>query len=125
MSFVILRRTARRRAAVSPLRSRYTVGCPAPDRVVEIILAVPKELLIRDLDRLRAELAASHELDAATRESLATLAEDIERILGQDQEAEQSLLDRARAAALQFEAEHPRLARALSEITDTLAKLGI
>lgn len=86
---------------------------------------MPKELLIRDLDRLRAELAASHELDAATRESLATLAEDIERILGQDQEAEQSLLDRARAAALQFEAEHPRLARALSEITDTLAKLGI
>lgn len=96
-----------------------------PIRPTRSYLAVTKEVLIRDLDRLRAELAASGELDSATRQSLATLAEDIERILGEGHSPEDSLPDRLRAAASQFEAEHPRLARTLSEITDTLAKLGI
>jgi len=86
---------------------------------------VARDALNRDLQRLREELAENRELDPDTRASLAVLAEDIERVLGEEHAREQSLPDQVRAAASQFEAEHPRLARILSELTDTLAKLGI
>jgi len=87
--------------------------------------AVPRNALQNDLERLRAELAATRELDPETRASLATLAEDIEQLLAAGVQEEHTIPERLRAAALQFEAEHPRLARILTDVTDALAKLGV
>jgi len=76
------------------------------------------------LEALRRELAAAERLDGETRAQLDRLAEEIDEVLGADEPDFGSLRERAAAAALRFEAEHPRFARVLSDVTDTLAKLG-
>jgi hypothetical protein len=64
-------------------------------------------------------------MDAETRALLAHIASDIERVLAQDAPEDAGLADRLETATVKFEASHPKLARALSEVTDALAKLGI
>ena len=82
-----------------------------------------------NLDQLHEALAAAQNLDAETREQLAEVAAQIERILAKTEaraEVDHSAArDEVEATALRFEAEHPNFARILSDITDTLAKLGI
>ncbi len=54
------------------------------------------------------------------------MSRDIERVLDEEDDVDKaSIVARVEAAALDFEASHPRLARFLGEITDTLAKLGV
>lgn len=84
-----------------------------------------KETLKRNLTRLHDELASSDSLDPETRALLAHLADDIERVLAEEPHDTEHLRSRIESAAWQFEASHPALARTLSELTDTLAKLGI
>lgn len=87
---------------------------------------MPKEDLKRQLDRLRAELDDAPELDADTRSTLEALASDIERTLDEQADAEpHTVRERFQDATLRFEAEHPRFARVLGEITDALAKIGV
>ncbi|HEX6999733.1 MAG TPA: DUF4404 family protein [Gammaproteobacteria bacterium] len=84
-----------------------------------------KESLRKHLDQLHAELASAERLDPETRASLQALADDIERLLAADSSESRSLLDRLEAASMKFEAEHPNLARIMSEVTDALAKIGV
>jgi len=83
-----------------------------------------REDLKRQLERLRAELADAPELDADTRAALEALASDIERTL-EGHAGPHSMRERFEDATLRFEAEHPRFARVLGEVTDALAKIGV
>ncbi|HEY7671514.1 MAG TPA: DUF4404 family protein [Gammaproteobacteria bacterium] len=73
---------------------------------------------------LRRELAAAKALDPDTRKLLDALAEDIDGALDTGEPDYKSLRKRVEGATLKFEAAHPRFASILSDITDTLAKLG-
>ena len=86
---------------------------------------MPKEDLKRQLDRLHDELASTTNLDDETRALLEHLARDIERTLEGQPDAPHSVRERIEGATLRFEAEHPRFARMLSEVTDALAKIGV
>ncbi|HEX7082014.1 MAG TPA: DUF4404 family protein [Gammaproteobacteria bacterium] len=81
--------------------------------------------LKRHLGRLHDELAAAKTLDAETRAQLEAVAADIERTLEGRHEAPHSVRERIERVTLRFEAEHPRLAGVLSEVTDALAKIGV
>jgi hypothetical protein len=85
------------------------------------------ETLRRNLDRLHEELASGRALDPETREMLETVANDIERTLRGEHDADsvRERLDRLEGAALRFEAEHPSFARVLTEVTDALTKIGV
>jgi preprotein translocase subunit SecA len=86
-----------------------------------------QQTLKQQLSRLHEELASGESLDPETRELLARVSRDIERVLDEeDVDVDRaSIMARVETAALDFEASHPRLSRFLSEITDTLAKLGV
>jgi hypothetical protein len=86
---------------------------------------MPKTSLQAHLDQLRRELADAEQLDRDTRALLVEVAEDIDQILEESAPNYDSLRGRIEAAAVRFEAEHPRFAGIMSDITDTLAKLGI
>jgi hypothetical protein len=87
--------------------------------------SVPREDLKRQLDQLHAELAATPELDREMRTMLEAVASDIERALEGRHEAPHTVRARVEDATVRFEAEHPRFARVLSEVTDALAKIGV
>jgi hypothetical protein len=86
---------------------------------------VPRDTLQRNLDRLHQELANTESLDRETRELLAQVAADIERVLADEGAGSGDIGARVQTAALRFEADHPKLSQALSEVTDALAKLGV
>ncbi|HLF10610.1 MAG TPA: DUF4404 family protein [Gammaproteobacteria bacterium] len=79
------------------------------------------------LDRLHRELVSARSLDPETRKLLETIARDIEQALHgkHDTQSLREPLQRIETATLRFEAEHPALSRILSEVADTLAKIGV
>lgn len=83
------------------------------------------QALKSNLEALRAELKSADNLDPGTRDQLSELADEIESILDETASDHESTRQRTEDAALRFEAEHPRFASLLSEVTDALAKLGI
>lgn len=86
---------------------------------------MPRQALEAQLSQLREELAETETLDSKTRELLSEVADEIEQVLGEDTGDNASARERLETAAYKFEAEHPRFAAILGEISDTLAKLGI
>lgn len=62
-------------------------------------------------------------MDPQTRAMLEEVARDIEGVL--EGGADDSVRGRIEGAAVRFEAEHPSFARLLTEVTDTLAKIGL
>jgi hypothetical protein len=86
---------------------------------------MPRPSLKAHLDQLRRELADAEQLDHDTRALLVEVAEDIDQILEETAPNYDSLRERIEAAAVRFEAEHPRFSGILGDITDTLAKLGL
>lgn len=86
---------------------------------------MPKKALAMNLERLHAELSTLESLDDETRASLAEVAADIERILGESNAQHTSLPEKIEALTVRFEASHPKLAGVLSEVADALAKVGI
>jgi hypothetical protein len=86
---------------------------------------MPKQSLKSQLDQLRDELADANSLDDDTRALLVEVADEIDVILDETDPNYRSLRERIDAATVRFEAEHPRFAGILSDITDTLAKLGL
>lgn len=87
---------------------------------------MPRDTLKQQLTQLHDELATGESFDPETRELLSRVSRDIERVLDEDDDVDNaSIVDRVESTALEFEVSHPRLARFLSEITDTLAKLGV
>lgn len=86
------------------------------------------------LTRLKDELARSQGVDASLRQALASLDEDIQRVLaeppapadsaavdGEDTE----LTAMARELETRLEADHPYLVGTLRELVDRLGKMGI
>lgn len=86
---------------------------------------MPRQTLRHHLEQLRHELNAREQLDDRTRELLATLADEVEEMADNHEDRPHSPRERIESAALEFEAEHPTLARILREVGDTLAKLGV
>lgn len=77
------------------------------------------------LAELHQELQAAQSIDPDSRRLLEQLLEDIRPIIGQGRAAAGFPVGELREAALRLEAEHPRLAAALGQLGDALAKLGI
>lgn len=90
---------------------------------------MPKKALQKHLAELHDELAAAGDLDPTLRRQLRDVADDIEALLGTSPPpttvTEPQLQERIRLATVEFEAEHPRLARVMNDVADTLTKLGI
>ena len=91
---------------------------------------MPEKALQRHLADLHDELAAAGDLDPGLRRQLRDVADEIEALLGASQNAvtspaEAQLQARIRRATVEFEADYPRLARVMSDVADTLTKLGI
>ena len=87
---------------------------------------MPRTALREELETLRNELAEGPDLDAESRELLAGLAADIERVLEDDAAAgEVPLAEQLADAAERFEASHPRLTALVGRIANALSNLGI
>lgn len=79
--------------------------------------------LLADLHR---ELSGATSIDPESRKMLDQVLADIRELTGKaPDEAEEGATAQLQEAALRLEAEHPRLAAALGQLGDTLAKLGI
>ena len=83
-----------------------------------------EESLRAHVARLRAELAAAHDLDGDTKEELHRLARAVEGALehpGMAATVRERLSDRLR----ELEVSHPRLSSTIGNLVDTLAFYGI
>ena len=83
------------------------------------------------LKKLHEELENTEEVEAETLALVRQLDSDIHQLVqpaaptGDSAESPEAVLDRARQLRNQFAANHPVAERFVSEIMDTLAKLGI
>jgi hypothetical protein len=79
--------------------------------------------LLTDLHR---ELSGASSVDPESRRMLDQVLKDIRELTGRAaHEVPEGATAQLQEAALRLEAEHPRLAAALGQLGDTLAKLGI
>jgi predicted component of type VI protein secretion system len=89
---------------------------------------VPRQRLRDDLERLQEELERSPGVDPQARALVSEIARDVEALLdstgGSERETE-SLVERLRSAAGDFEESHPALTAVVGRIADALAALGI
>jgi len=76
------------------------------------------------LAELHARLKQARTLDPEARKMLATVSQDIEQALADD-DAGSVATEPVEALAVRFEADHPSLAGVLRQIMDTLGKAGI
>lgn len=93
---------------------------------------MPESDLNTLLVTLHQELSSASDVDEPTRQLLKTVAADIASVLDQDsgsagqQDKESDVGSHTlKQMAVEFEAEHPRLARTLNEVADSLARIGI
>ncbi len=87
-----------------------------------------KEQLQKTLEELHEELSTIDSIDGSSRALLDQLMVDIQSVISKNKpEAEEQAYATAQleAAAVKFKSEHPKLAMTLSEVVDTLGKLGI
>jgi hypothetical protein len=86
-----------------------------------------KQRLNKLLEDLHTELSSADALDDQAKEQLRDIAREIEGAVGPDEDKGMGAeaMNQLEEAAVDFQSEHPRLAGILSQITDTLAKLGI
>ena len=86
-----------------------------------------KQRLNQLLEELHSELSGADALDDDAKEQLRDIARQIEDAVGpeDDKSLGSDALDQLEEAAVDFQTEHPRLAGILTQITDTLGKLGI
>jgi hypothetical protein len=89
---------------------------------------MPREKIRALLSELHQELEAGTDIDAATKDSLRGALDEIQTAIGAD-DVGPPVIDEVQTqlgeSAVEFQAEHPRVARLLSEVADTLGKLGI
>jgi len=89
---------------------------------------MPREQLRKLVNQLHDELDGTREVDEESRRLLGELTGDIEALVGEQPSApeeHESALERAEEAAVDFEAEHPRVSGILREIMGALSRLGI
>jgi hypothetical protein len=84
-----------------------------------------RDALRENLRKLHSELASVEELDEDLHTLLRQVADDIEKMLGDEAVEAHSVRARLEDAAVKFEADHPRLAGILGELADRVTKLGI
>ncbi len=82
----------------------------------------PIDLQLQELHR---HLASLPEASPSTREQLLIIMADINRLLDNSAEQEQTPSEAVESLAAQFDAEHPSLSAALRNIIDNLGKAGI
>ncbi len=78
--------------------------------------------LLADLHR---ELSGANAVDPESRKMLDQVLRDIQQLSPATNPVPDGATAQLQEAALRLEAEHPRLASALGQLSDTLAKLGI
>ncbi len=88
---------------------------------------MPDKNLTELLEQLRGELDNTKAVDEKGRELLRGLNADIEEFLNRsdDVESDDSLLERLQESVDYFEATHPRLTTALSQMLNILNNAGI
>lgn len=77
------------------------------------------------LAELHRELSSTTRVDPESRRMLEQVLEDIRQLTPEQDGSAGDLTAQLREAALRMEAEHPRLAGALGQLGDVLAKMGI
>jgi hypothetical protein len=89
-------------------------------------VVMEKARLRRLLEDLHRELSGATAVDPDSRRMLDQVLRDIQHLTGETPgEVPDGATAQLREAALRIEAEHPRLASALGQLSDALAKLGI
>ena len=83
-----------------------------------------RERLHKTLATLHAELEDGAHLDDEDRILLETVAGDVQRALD-EAEQDETLRGRIEQLATEFEARHPRTALLLTEMVETLSRMGI
>lgn len=74
---------------------------------------------------IRQDIRQPGELDDATRASVDARLAEAQAILAEAADNDEPLNDQVTRMASEFEAEHPKAARLLESVADTLSKLGI
>ena len=82
-----------------------------------------EDSILRQLRKLQSELQRAPVRDAAMRERLRELADEIEQVLEGGERA--GLTERLQGSVAVFEAEHPDLALLTARVIDQLVKLGV
>jgi hypothetical protein len=80
------------------------------------------------LSKLHADLANAHEENPATRQSLGDILPDVKRMVDQptgSPPTDKTLPDRLEKVAVQFEADHPKLAASARSLIELLSEVGI
>ena len=88
---------------------------------------MPEQQLKKLLEQLHRELERTESVSPETLSQVRELERDIHKLSAPTPREEHmdSVLERARALKSQFAANHPEAERFLSQIMDTLAKIGI
>ena len=88
-----------------------------------------KRELILTLHKLHEELDRHPQLDEPARESLRQIADEIDELLGKDEPVPASqtspMHEKLSQWASRLESEHPHLTRALINVSNVLAQIGI
>ena len=81
------------------------------------------------LAKLHAELSDAHRQTPAARQPLGEILPDVKRMVDQSPggplPVDKSLSDRLERVAVQFEADHPKLAASARSLVDLLSEVGI
>jgi hypothetical protein len=77
------------------------------------------------LEHLQQQLAGTDELKPETREQLAEILADVQRVLAGKSGKDASISARLSEAAVEFEEQHPTLAGTLGSVIDALSRMGI
>ncbi|MCC7083858.1 MAG: DUF4404 family protein [Pirellulales bacterium] len=88
-------------------------------------MSAEPERLRATLEELRRGLTEVEQLDPALRSQLVAALHDIQSALAAKGSPEESLMQRLRDAAQDFEESHPALAGNLGSLIDTLGRMGI
>lgn len=88
---------------------------------------MPEQQLKKLLEQLHRELERTQSVSPETLSQVRELDKDIHKLVAPTPRDENmdSILERARSLKSQFAANHPEAERFLSQIMDTLAKIGI
>ena len=88
-------------------------------------MSVDRERLKATLDELHQQLAEVEKLDPPLRSQLGATLHEIQAALHNETEAEQTVVDRLKDAARDFEETHPALSGTIGSLIDTLGRTGI
>ena len=86
---------------------------------------MPERKLRELLDDLHRELGEAPSLDEGAREQLHGMMDEIQQVLEPSGGPAEGLNRRLQELALRFEADHPRVAATISQLTDVLQRMGI